>query len=282
MAETGFKHIDLSFYHSIYPGSPWTAPGDGWKREVEDCLRIADKYGFDFWQAHAPTGVHYGDGEERDATILALKRNIEACHMLGIPHTVLHAQEYKPDNTQFVQRNAEFYRLFADTCEKYNVDLLTENSSAKWAPSYLLRTGRELREFVDAADNPHLFICWDTGHGNCEGLNQYDEIMAMGDKLHAVHMQDNFGECDLHMTPMLGTTNFDRVMSGLRDVGFKGTFTFEDDATIRRNGTWPVARPFVQEGDKLIMPPVSVAQKMMAVSYEIGKWMIESYGMKAD
>ena len=46
---TGFKHIDLSMYDAIYDGSPWTEEGDGWKKEIDECARIAAKHGFDFF-----------------------------------------------------------------------------------------------------------------------------------------------------------------------------------------------------------------------------------------
>ena len=51
LAQTPFRHVDLSFYSVIYPGSPWLAPGDGWKKEIEDCAEAAVRYGFDFRQA---------------------------------------------------------------------------------------------------------------------------------------------------------------------------------------------------------------------------------------
>ena len=41
MRATGFTHIDLSFYTIVYKDSPWIAPGDAWKKEIEDAKRIA-------------------------------------------------------------------------------------------------------------------------------------------------------------------------------------------------------------------------------------------------
>lgn len=282
MNETGFKHLDMSFYSVIYKGSPWISSGDSWKKEVEDSLILAEKYGFDFCQAHSPDGEHFKDGEARDALLLATRRSIEACRMLNIPHTVIHAAGCGPSKAEFDRKNAEFYRLFEADAEKHNVDLLTENSAEAWNPEYFLRTGKEIREFVENAGIPRLHINWDTGHGNVQGLNQYDDIMAMGNELRALHIQDNDGKADAHLMPMCGTINFDDVIRGLIDTGYQGDFTFEGTNTLRRAGTWPWYRKNVKPEDRLSSPPLALCQKQIALMHDVGVWMLESYGIIAE
>lgn len=282
MNETGFKHLDMSFYSVIYKGSPWILPGDSWKKEVEDSLILADKYGFDFCQAHSPDGEHFKEGEARDALILATKRSIEACAMLGIPHTVIHAAGCGPDKAEFDRKNIEFYRLFEEDAEKHNVDLLTENSAEAWNPEYFLRTGKEIREFVENAGIPRLHINWDTGHGNVQGVNQYDDIMAMGKELRALHIQDNDGKVDAHLMPLMGTVNFDDVIRGLIDAGFSGDFTFEGSNTLRCAGTWPWYRKNVKPEDRLSSPSLALCIKQIALMRDVGVWMLEKYGIQAE
>ena len=282
MRETGFTHLDMSFYSVVYRGSPWIAPGDGWKREVEDSLRIAGEYGYDFCQAHSPDGEHFREGEDRDALILATKRTIEACAMLGVPHTVIHAAGCGPDEGEFRRRNIAFYRLFADDAEKYGVDILTENSAEAWNPEYFLRTGRETRAFVEEAGIPRLHINWDTGHGNVQGCDQYTDILDMGSELRALHIQDNDGRADAHLMPLSGTTNFDDVIRGLIDSGYQGDFTFEGSCTIRTADSWPWFRRNVKPEDRLASPPLALRQKQIALMREVGVWMLESYGIQAE
>lgn len=282
MNETGFKHLDMSFYSVIYKGSPWILPGDGWKKEVEDSLILADKYGFDFCQAHSPDGEHFKEGEARDALILATKRSIEACAMLGIPHTVIHAAGCGPDKAEFDRKNIEFYRLFEEDAEKHNVDLLTENSAEAWNPEYFLRTGKEIREFEENAGIPRLHINWDTGHGNVQGVNQYDDIMAMGKELRALHIQDNDGKVDAHLMPLMGTVNFDDVIRGLIDAGFSGDFTFEGSNALRCAGTWPWYRKNVKPEDRLSSPSLALCIKQIALMRDVGVWMLEKYGIQAE
>ena len=282
MNETGFKHLDMSFYSVIYKGSPWILPGDSWKKEVEDSLILADKYGFDFCQAHSPDGEHFKEGEARDALILATKRSIEACAMLGIPHTVIHAAGCGPDKAEFDRKNIEFYRLFEEDAEKHNVDLLTENSAEAWNPEYFLRTGKEIRDFVEHAGIPRLHINWDTGHGNVQGVNQYDDIMAMGKELRALHIQDNDGKVDAHLMPLMGTVNFDDVIRGLIDAGFSGDFTFEGSNALRCAGTWPWYRKNVKPEDRLSSPSLALCIKQIALMRDVGVWMLEKYGIQSE
>ncbi len=79
--------------------------------------------------------------------------------------------------------------------------------------------------------------------------------------------------------PMGGTTNFDNVLRGLLDGRYRGDFTFEGGNTLRRSGVWPNYRRDVKEGDRLADPPLYIQQKQLAVMYEIGRWMLESYGV---
>ena len=283
MKEAGFRHIDMSMYKIIYKDSPWLLPGDGWKREVEECLSIAAREGFDFCQAHSPDGVHFKEGEERDALILATRRTIEACKMLGIPHTVIHAAGFPgATHEEFRRENIAFYKLFEEDAEKHGIDILAENSARLWNPEYYLNTGAEMRSFIAEADMPRLHICWDTGHANVEGRNQYDDIMDMGCELKAFHIQDNYGDNDSHMMPLAGTTNFDGILRGIIDSGYKGDFTFEGNSTLRRAGVWPNYRRDVKDSDKLANPPLSLQIKQISIMREIGEWMLRSYGIKAE
>ena len=282
MPATGFKHLDLSFYTIVYKDSPWLAPGDGWKKEIEDAQEIAAKYGMDFCQAHSPEGVHFKEGEDRDALILATKRSIEACAMLGIPHTVIHAAGCGKDEKVFLEKNIAFYKLFEEEAERFGVDMLTENSAELWNPEYYIRTGAEARAFVEAAGIPRLHINWDTGHGNVQGCDQYSDILAMGDELRALHIQDNYGTSDAHLMPLAGTTNYDDVIRGLLAIGYKGDFTFEGSSTLRKSQNWPHPRRNAKAEDKLVGPTLAMQQKAISLMHDIGVWMLESYGIVAE
>lgn len=286
---TGFKHIDLSMYDAIYDGSPWTEEGDGWKKEIDECARIAAKHGFDFCQAHSPSGRFFKDEKRREASLLATRRSIEACAMLGIPHTVVHAEALGNGlvtklfgRKKFLDKNVELFRILAEDAEKYGVDILAENSSDLWNPGYFLNTGGDIRGFVEKVGSKRVHVCWDTGHANCQAADQYKEIIAIGEELRAIHAQDNYGNGDSHVMPMAGTINWDQVMRGLKEIGYEGNFTFEGHNTLRGSNKWPNYRREVRPGDILADPPLHIQQKQIAVMYEVGKWIVESYGFKAE
>jgi sugar phosphate isomerase/epimerase len=98
-----------------------------------------------------------------------------------------------------------------------------------------------LNEILDRIDHPLFGVCWDTGHANCGG-SQYEDIMAIGEELYAIHYNDNHGEKDEHLAPFLGNMNHDEVIRALIDANFKGYFTLECSSSLVRYDQWTGAR----------------------------------------
>ncbi|MDW7659017.1 MAG: sugar phosphate isomerase/epimerase family protein [Bacillota bacterium] len=283
-ASTGFKYLDYSFYKIIYPGSPFLSSGDGWKNEILASQEAAAALGLVFVQAHAPDGEHFVPGETRDALILATKRSIEACAMLGIPSTVIHAAQHPDPNaspSEFIDVNLRFYETLYDTAEQQGVNILIENSCEQNAPRYYLRTGREMKEFLAHANHPLMHACWDTGHAHMRHMDQYQSIIDLGKDLYGVHIQDNYGDRDSHVMPFMGDCNFDQVLQGLIDIDYAGAFTLECGSGIRFRNEWPHSRkPFIyrdQTVETLLDPPLSVKQMYVKLMYAVGKHMLEQY-----
>lgn len=286
---TGFKHLDYSFYRVVRPGSAYIMPGDAWKNEVLAARAAAEKLGFTFVQSHAPDGEHWQAGENRDALILATRRVIEACALLGIPSTVIHAAQHPdPASTpaEFIKENVKFLEEFYETAERFGVQLLVENGCEQNTPRYYLRTGGEMREFISAANHPLVFACWDTGHAHMRGMDQYRSILDLGDKLQALHIHDNYGDRDSHVMPFMGNGNFDQIMLGLQDGGYKGAFTFEGGAGVRRSDAWPhFRRPFTYKGrqiNTLLEPDENLRRRYVGLMYATGRFMLEKYGFSVE
>lgn len=282
MKATGFTHIDLSMSKILYKDSPWLTE-DGWKKEVEDCISVANSEEFDLCQAHSPYINAFDNDERTQALVTALSNSIKACSMLGIKNTVVHPIAlYGATPAQFTKKNIEYYKQFDELSQKENVNILMENSSSKWNPQCYIRTGKELSEFVELANIKNMYVCWDIGHGNVQGLNQYVELCNIGKKLKAIHIHDNYGNEDSHVMPLVGVTNFDDVMRGLIDIEYDGNFTFEACSTLRGANAWPNYRKNIKEDNILSNPPLFIQQKQQNVMYELGKWMLESYGIKPE
>ena len=280
---TGFRHLDYSFYNVIHKESPFL--GDHWLDEVEEAGREAERLGFDFVQAHSPSYNPLDPKADHEAGMLATIRSIEACGRLGIRNTVVHSGiskdlRYPIDRDEYFRLNREFYRALFPVMEKWNVNVLIENSAeANMGQSYFFMTGQEMRDFADYVGHPLLHCDWDIGHANMRGTDQREEIIAMGDHLRGLHIQDNFGACDEHIAPFMGTTDMDAVMQGLLEVGYKGYFTFETDNMLLTYGRWPHGRrqaPSVTER-RLAVPPLDLRRKAAAFLYEIGRAILSAY-----
>lgn len=278
--QTPFKHLNLEFTRVFYPESPWTDKGDLWKKEVEDCAQIAQKLGLDFVQSHAPFYPYslYFDESTRPVYMQAIRNSIEACTMLGIPNITVHGVFENGCTPQdFFRENYRFYNEVGDTAEKYGVDILLENFEGG-DYGYYFRTGREMRQFIDEVKIPRLHACWDTGHANVRGRNQYEDILELGNHLRALHVQDNWGTADSHVMPLVGTTNFDQVLRGLVEVGYQGSFCFEASDTLRVGNEFHHPRRAPLPEDRLFNPTIQLQLKVEELLYEVGRWMLESYG----
>ena len=279
---TGFRHLDYSFYKVIHPGSPFL--GDRWLDEVEDAGREAARLGMDFVQAHSPNYNPLDPRADHDTGMLATLRSIEACGRLGIPNIVVHPGiaadlDYPDGRDEYFRRNLVFFQSLFPAMETWNVNVLVENSAERnMGGRYFLMTGEEMRAFADLAGHPLLHCNWDTGHANMRGTDQKAEIVAMGDHLRGLHVQDNFGTFDEHMAPFMGTLDIDAVMQGLVAIGYKGYFTFEADNMLLV-GRWPHSRsesPSVMER-RLALPPAELKRKAIALLYEIGRTILSAY-----
>jgi hypothetical protein len=78
----------------------------------------------------------------------------------------------------------------------------------------------------------------------------------------------------------MGTADWDSILRGLVDSGYRGYFTFECDNFPMRGGGWPyLRRNDVPETAKLQNP--SLELKLLAENYlyETGKYLLSQYGI---
>ena len=192
-------------------------------------------------QAHSPGGnLLTTNQSEANELIAATKRSIEICEVLGIRNLVVHIGWRDGINRQeWMRLNKEMYNNFLPLAEKCGVNILCENSTVKNMGSFeYLSTGAEMREFVEYVDHPNFHACWDTGHANCDNLDQYQNIVDLGDELYAIHYAENDGSYDSHVMPFFGTVNHNDIMRALVEIGFRGPFVLECDGGSRTSNTY--------------------------------------------
>ena len=274
----GFRYIDLSMY-SFTSESPYMQ--ENWRDEVQKLKDLAEGLGMQFVQAHSQGGNPLSEDKAHvDFLLQATVRSIEICEMLGIKNTVVHSGwESGITKEEWFARNKEFYAKLFPTMERCGVNVLCENSTrANMGDMYYINSGKDMREFIEFVNHPMIHGCWDTGHANCEGM-QYDEIMAIGEHLYAIHYNDNSGRLDEHITPFLGTLNHDEVMHALIDVGYKGYFTLECDASLRKYKEWTGWRRQYDADTRLSEPQLFMQRHIEKMMYETSEWMLSEYGL---
>jgi len=277
--DTGFRYLDYSFYTVLNDkNDPFM--GDHWRDGVLEAKEAAEELGFKFVQAHSPCCEIRGEGSEEG--LIATLRSVEACGMLGIKNMVVHSgcfDEYKypNDKLEYFKANEPFFRALIPEMEKYGVNILFENTTIKHCGdrNYFPITGQDLNDFVEFMAHPLFGAAWDVGHAHMDGIDHYNEIMTLGENLKAIHVHDNDGNKDLHTAPFLGTLNFEALMRGLIDSGYKGYFTFEADGFFKYKRSSRLKEP---EG-RLAHPTVEIKRSALKILYLIGKTMLDEYGI---
>lgn len=277
--QTNFKYIDLDLYN-IDKSKNGIFMGEGWQDYVLRLKALAEELGITLCQAHSPVGNPLdlnGYEELLNSTI----RSVEICGMLGIKNLVVHAGWAAGiGKEEYFSRNRDFYSQLFPAMEKWKVNVLIENSAkCNLGAFYYFFDGKEMREFLDYVNHPLLNACWDTGHANVEG-HQYEDIIALGDRLKCLHINDNLGLKDQHIAPFMGTLNIDEVMTALKEINYNGYFTFEASDAVKNGKHWLQTRnnPDFKE-NRLYNPPLSVHIAKVNLLYEIGKSILTEYGV---
>ncbi len=273
--QAGFRYIDLSLYEET-DMEPFMQAD--WMDKAKKLKAYAEKLGMQLVQAHSPGFNPLQRDENWERFVSMTVRSVEVCGVLGIPCTVVHAG-WAPgiDIEAYFTRNLAFYRLLFPVMEQYEVSVLIENSAkSNMGACYYFLDGADMKAFLQAADHPLLHACWDTGHANIEG-HQYADIIALGADLYALHINDNHGSSDEHILPFTGTLCLDEVMCALRDIDYRGYFTFEASATLVKQDGWPYCRMGYRNTALLADPPAFLYDQLEASLYAIGKHILTAY-----
>ncbi len=278
LSECGFKYIDLSFGSLACKESPLMA--DDWHDWVKILAKSAEELGLQFVQAHSSDSV-YAKGTQQENCNKMIKRQIEACGILGIKNIVVHAL-YTQNGTRedFLEKNYEFYSELLKTAERANVCICTENTCVKNCPTYYIVCADDFHRLDEKLGKHQNFgCCWDVGHAHVEGVDQYEEIMAFGERLKAVHIHDNLSTGDFHMQLYSGNCCFDAIVIGLIDIGFKGFFTLES-FSIPSPQNFLGKKRFYKNGveyDKIRILPLELKMQSEKLMYNTARFMLESY-----
>ena len=282
-AKLGYEALDLSLDG---PSAAALLSDTDWKMTAKRIKARANVSGITFAQAHAPSPSYLDQATEEDER--RLRACIRVCSYLGIKPLVVHLLHVRGCTPEtFVSENVKYYSRFLPMLDEYGVDFCFENLGHNLEVDMYCSTADELLTVINSMDSTHIHACWDTGHGNLRRLDQYENVMKLGDHLRAVHVHDNLYPikepdgmfaADMHNFPLFGNVNFDAFIQGLIDSNYKGAFSIETDTPNRRGHI-----DFVYNGETTLnLKPIPFRIRKMAdeMLVEIGKYMLDVYGLR--
>lgn len=265
----GFRYADYNF------GIDYSHRNGVYAEKTEEYINgiseFCHKIGIELVQAHSPMGKPLED----DGNFLSdTLRCVDACGAWGIKNLVVHSgyrRGLSPEET--FEENKAFFTPLLDRAEKFGVNILVENFNKMCIDGlYWIDNAPDLLRMIECVDHPLFHAVWDVGHANMQEMPQDEALGLLGKHVKALHIQDNMGDKDSHLTPFLGSLSLDAVMNGLLDIGYNGYFTFEVAAfapTAKRRRS--------SRGEMLLQAPIELRDAYERYLYELGKCILEKY-----
>ena len=226
LKELGFDAADI-------PSFAFLAFGDEMEKGIEDMLAISEKAGIRAELCHLPFGIKPTfTSEEVEAFNASVYRSMDGAKRLGVDFAVLHPNSIGMPMAEYdakKERESVIAHLmpFAEYANKIGLEIVVENMRKIYANEPMGRFCCDPEELCSVADELGIGICWDFGHAHISGLKQSEALAYVGKRLKMLHVNDNFTREDAHVTPFVGTIDWQDAMQGLKAVGFDGLFNYE-------------------------------------------------------
>ncbi len=222
----GFDALDFSFCPKVYAEDEFT-------KYAEWGIEASEKSGIKYEVCHLPfSGKVALDPSLLPALEQKICKAIKGAKLLGVDYAVVH-----PNTTTLLRREYDEDKIYESVIahlapivecgEREGVKIVVENMRPvpRFLPTH--RYCAEPEELCRVADKLGIGICWDFGHANLAGLVQSRALSYVGSRLKVLHVNDNMGIDDDHLTPLFGSVNWKDAMHGLALAGFEGLFNYE-------------------------------------------------------
>ena len=233
-AKGGYTVLDINFCEAMNPYS--RLRNDDWEDYVRDIAELGKRWGVTFRQSHLPYYDAFKNEELDPVMEELIRRSIIGSAMLGVEWAVTHpctVYSAGPDTYISHQRNLEYYAKHVETARANGIGICLENEfeyhPAQPKQRIFCSNVYELVNLVDDFHDPeHVGICYDFGHANlCGQAFHRRNLNIIGNRLHAIHVQDNHGTLDEHLMPFHGNIDWAECMAGLAEIGYDGDLTYE-------------------------------------------------------
>ena len=177
-------------------------------------------------QVHAPIcdwNIGAMSDRLREASVKETIATIDAASEMGARMVTVHpglsSMSVPGLEARAVARAKESLKVVDRIVRDYDLTVAVENMPS--FPFFLGRTAEQLADIVDGTD---LGICFDIGHANT--MDQIDAMIdAFGDRIVNIHIHDNHGKTDEHLTIGDGGIDFSHAIR--RMSNYRGNWIIE-------------------------------------------------------
>jgi len=212
---------------------------------------LAKKYGIIYNQAHAPFQL-YVDGRDdiNEKCVEVVEKCLAVCDFLDCRYLVVHPVNlaFSHDREYEEKINIEYYSRFIPFVKKYHVMVCLENMFSvvsRVVTEAVCSDCRTAAWYIDTlndiAGDEYFGFCFDLGHMTLLGKHIRESLKTLGKRVKILHLHDNDNVWDNHAIPYSyartwgqdPVTDWNGLIQGLRDIGFRGNMDYEVATGIR-------------------------------------------------
>lgn len=149
----------------------------------------------------------------REASLKEIIDTIRVASDLGVDRVTVHpgisSMSVRGIEDRYLAHGKESMKAIDKASREYGVRIAVENMPYMYF--FLCYKAKDLADLIDGTD---LGVCFDIGHANTAG--EIDSMIELlGDRLENIHIHDNNGDRDAHMTIGEGSIDFQHVIKAL-------------------------------------------------------------------
>lgn len=233
MREHGFEATDYTPLANT-DTEPYKVSEDELKAMMQKEKALADDAGIEITQTHGPWRWPPQDAtdDDRAERLDKMKTCVRATSYLGCKYMVIHPimpyhtdDKLKGKEKETFELNVVFMRELVAYAKDFGVTVCLENMPMR---NFSIATVQEILDFVKYINEDNFKVCLDTGHSAVTSGGDVGQcVRLLGDYLKVLHVHDNGGEKDEHLTPFTGIIDWKGFTQALKDIGFDGSVSIE-------------------------------------------------------
>lgn len=255
LADAGFDCVDLNLdvlcgldWKGLQLGnpSPFFDDPENMRKTLDEIKAAVKKTGVTIGQIHTPFPVFMRGHDLANENMLRYtKQSLDICHELNCDRAVVHPlfdgnMRGEPSSREEEWGwNIDFYSKLIPQLKEYGITCCLENmwaSDGRYKMIYVTVCSemkdacRYIDKLNEIAGQKCFGFCLDIGHLALLGIDCYQAIAELGDRLTALHIHDNSGHSDDHVMPYTGIIMWERFLKGIAESGYQNSLSFETDS----------------------------------------------------